>query len=157
MNTNTNTQKTAERPDFEQVKRNYEHALASGKDSTQELTALATAVAYSVLNKCIDPQRKTAADRETVSDNGYNPALVQLKRGIAADLATLDNLRTATNKATRTAYNADGDLTTETVDKDAEKAVAALVGETLSDGIDLVNAAALAILEQAAEHADAPA
>lgn len=154
---NTNTTNTAKsRPDFEQVKRNYETALASGKDSTQELTALATAVAYSVLNKCIDPQRKTAADRETVSDNGYNPALVQLKRGIAADLATLDNLRTATNKATRTAYNADGDLTTETVDKDAEKAVAALV-ETLSDGIDLVNAAALAILEQAAEHADAPA
>ena len=127
---NTNTTNTAKsRPDFEQVKRNYETALASGKDSTQELTALATAVAYSVLNKCIDPQRKTAADRETVSDNGYNPALVQLKRGIAADLATLDNLRTATNKATRTAYNADGDLTTETVDKDAEKAVAALVGE----------------------------
>ena len=152
---NTNTTNTAKsRPDFEQVKRNYETALASGKDSTQELTDLATAVAYSVLNKCIDPQRKTAADRETVSDNGYNPALVQLKRGIAADLATLDNLRTATNKATRTAYNADGDLTTETVDKDAEKAVAALVGETLSDGIDLVNAAAVAILEQAAEHAD---
>lgn len=152
---NTNTTNTAKsRPDFEQVKRNYETALASGKDSTQELTALATAVAYSVLNKCIDPQRKTAADRETVSDNGYNPALVQLKRGIAADLATLDNLRTATNKATRTAYNADGDLTTETVDRDAEKAVAALVGETLSDGIDLVNAAALAILEQAAEHAN---
>ena len=73
MNTyTTNTAKS--RPDFEQVKRNYETALASGKDSTQELTALATAVAYSVLNKCIDPQRKTAADRETVSDNGYNPA-----------------------------------------------------------------------------------
>ena len=158
---NTNTKATAQakantttESAFETVKRNYETALASGKDSTQELTALATAVAYSVLNKCIDPQRKTAADRETVSDNGYNPALVQLKRGIAADLATLDNLRTATNKATRTAYNADGDLTTETVDKDAEKAVAALVGETLSDGIDLVNAAALAILEQAAEHAN---
>ena len=69
---NTNTTNTAKsRPDFEQVKRNYETALASGKDSTQELTDLATAVAYSVLNKCIDPQRKTAADRETVSDNGY--------------------------------------------------------------------------------------
>ena len=52
---NTNTTNTAKsRPDFEQVKRNYETTLASGKDSTQELTALATAVAYSVLNKCID-------------------------------------------------------------------------------------------------------
>lgn len=151
---NTNTTNTAKsRPDFEQVKRNYETALASGKDSTRELTALATAVAYSVLNKCIDPQRKAAPQRETVSDNGYNPALVQLKRGIAADLATLDNLRTAADKATRTAYNADGDMVTETADKDAEKAVTALIGETLSDGIDLVQAAALAILEQAAEHA----
>ena len=76
---NTNTTNTAKsRPDFEQVKRNYETALASGKDSTQELTALATAVAYSVLNKCIDPQRKTAADRETVSDNGYNLSLIHI-------------------------------------------------------------------------------
>lgn len=155
---NTNTTNTAKsRPDFEQVKRAYETALFQGKDSTQELTDLATAVAYSVLNKCIDPQRKTAADRETVSDNGYNPALVQLKRGIAADLATLDNLRTATNKATRMTHNADGDLVSDVVDKDADRAAAALVGETLSDGIDLVNAAALAILEQAAEHAAAPA
>ena len=78
---NTNTKATAQakantttESAFETVKRNYETALASGKDSTQELTALATAVAYSVLNKCIDPQRKTAADRETVSDNGNNPA-----------------------------------------------------------------------------------
>ncbi len=154
MTTTKTAQTTTARPDFDTVKRAYETALATGKDSADELTALATAVAYSVLNKCIDPQRKAAPQRETVSATGYNPALVQLKHGIAANLATLDNLRTATNKATRTAYNADGDLTTETVDKDAEKAVAALVGETLSDGIDLVNAAALAILEQAAEHAD---
>lgn len=143
--------------DFDTLKRNYETALATGKDSTNELTALATAVAYSVLNKCIDPQRRNAPQRDTVTATGYNPALVNLKRGIAADLATLDNLRTATNAATRTAYNADGDLVTDVVDKDADRAAAALVGETLSDGIDLVNAAALAILEQAAEHAAAPA
>ena len=156
MNNNTNTTPTtATRPDFEKVKRNCEKALTNGKDSAQELTALATAVAYSVLNKCIDPQRKTAADRDNVSDNGYNPALVQLKRGIAADRATLDNLRTAADKATRTAYNADGDFITETADSDAEKAVTALIGETLSDGIDLVQTAALAILEQAADHATA--
>ena len=153
MTTTKTAQTTTARPDFNAVKRAYETALATGKDSADELTALATAVAYSVLNKCIDPQRKAAPQRETVSATGYNPALVQLKHGIAADLATLDNLRTAADKATRTAYNTDGDLTTETADKDAEKAVAALIGETLSDGIDLVQAAALAILEQAAEHA----
>lgn len=153
MTTTKTAQTTTARPDFDAVKRAYETALATGKDSADELTALATAVAYSVLNKCIDPQRKAAPQRETVSATGYNPALVQLKHGIAADLATLDNLRTAADKATRTAYNADGDMVTETADKDAEKAVAALIGETLSDGIDLVQAAALAILEQAAEHA----
>lgn len=156
MNTNKTTTRTkadTTTSAFETVKRNYETALAQGKDTTQELTALATAVAYSVINKCIDPQRKAAAQRDTISNNGFNPAMVSLKRGIAADLATLDNLRTAADKATRTAYNADGDMVTETADKDAEKAVAALIGETLSDGIDLVQAAALAILEQATEHA----
>lgn len=153
--TNTTAATTqASRPNFEQVKRNFETALASGKDYTQELTALATAVSYSVLNKCLDPQRKTAVDRETVSNNGNNPAMLKVKQGIANDIATLENTRRNANAATRTTYNADGDLITETVDKTAETALASLISETLTDGIDLVQTAALAILEQAAEHAD---
>lgn len=118
---NTNTKATAQAKAntttasaFETVKRNYEAALASGKDTAQELTALATAVAYSVINKCIDPQRKTAAQRDTASNTGFNPAMVELKRGIAADLATLDNTRRTANAATATTYNADGDLVTVT-------------------------------------------
>lgn len=158
MNTNKTTAQakanTTTAPTFETVKRNYETALASGKDTTQELTALATAVAYSVINKCIDPQRKTAAQRDTASNNGYNPAMVALKRGIAADLATLDNTRRTANAATATTYNADGDLITVTADKDAAAALVGLIDTTLSDGIDLVQTAALAILEQAAEHAN---
>lgn len=145
---------TTARKTFTQAKRDYETALASGKDTSAELTALATAVAYSVINKCIDPQRKTAAERDNVSNNGHNPALVALKNGIAADLATLDNTRRNADKATRTTYNADGDTVTEIADKDAETALAALIGETLSDGIDLVQSAAVAILEQAADHAN---
>lgn len=151
MNNNVTT--TADNT-FEQIKRNYENALASGKDTSTELTALATAVAYSVINKCIDPQRKTAVDRDTVSNNGINPALVAVKQGIAADLAILDSTRRNTDKATRITYNTDGEIVTEIVDNDAEKAVAALIGETLSDGIDLVQTAAVAILKQAAEHAN---
>lgn len=139
---------------FETLKRNYEAALASGKDSGGELMDLSTAIAYSVINKCIDPQRKTAVDRETVSDNGNNPAMLKVKQGIARDIATLENTRRNANAATRTTYNADGDLITETVDKTAETALASLISETLTDGIDLVQTAALAILEQAAEHAD---
>ena len=161
---NTNTKATAQAKantttanTFETVKRNYETALAQGKDTAQELTALATAVAYSVINKCIDPQRKTAAQRDTASNTGFNPAMVALKRGIAADLATLDNTRRTANAATANTYNADGDLVTVIADKDANNALAGLIDETLSDGIDLVQTAALAILEQAAEHATTPA
>lgn len=157
---NTNTKATAQAKantttasTFETVKRNYETALAQGKDTAQELTALATAVAYSVINKCIDPQRKTAAQRDTASNTGFNPAMIELKRGIAADLATLDNTRRTANAATATTYNADGDLVTVTADKDAAAALVDLMETTLSDGVDLVQTAALAILEQAAEHA----
>lgn len=159
-NTNrTNTNATETRNTFEQVKRAYETALASGKDTGTELTALATAVAYSVLNKCIDPQRKTAqtkaADGEqTASNNGHNPALVALKRGIAQDLATLENTRYCSERATRTTYNADGDTVTEIADKDAYNALTTLAADTLTDGIDLIQTAALAIIEQAAEHAN---
>lgn len=147
----TNTKTTA----FENIKRNYETALAQGKDTTQELTALATAVAYSVINKCIDPRRKAAAQQQNAaSDSGYNPVMVELKKGIAADIALLKNTQRAANSATALSYNADGDLLTVTADKDAADALVNLMSVTLTDGIDLVQTAALAILEQAAEHAD---
>lgn len=147
---------TATRKDFETVKRGFETALESGRDYSPELLDLSAAIAYSVINKCIDPQRKAAAGRETVSDNGINPALVELRRGIAFDRRTLDNTTAAANAATRATLNKDGDPVTEVVDKAAEKALAALIGETLSDGIDLVQTAAVALLEQAADHADGP-
>ena len=155
-NKNATTQTAADKRDFEQVKRDFETALENGGDYSPALLDLSTAIAFSVVRKCIDPQRKTAADRETVSDNGLNPAMVELRRGIAFDRRTLDNTQTAANKATKITYTADGDAVTETADHDAENTLNALIGETLSDGIDLVQAAALALLEQAADHADGP-
>ena len=155
-NKNTTTQTAADKRDFEQVKRDFETALENGGDYSPALLDLSTAIAFSVVRKCIDPQRKTAADRETVSDNGLNPAMVELRRGIAFDRRTLDNTQTAANKATKITYTADGDAVTETADHDAETALNALIGETLSDGIDLVQTAACALLEQAADHADGP-
>lgn len=139
---------------FDALKRNYETALASGTDSGGELMELATAVAYSVINKCIDPQRKTAANRETVCDKGYNPAMVQLKQGIAADIGLLEKMRYASENATKTGYNADGEQVTTIADKDAYNALSTLTSESFTDGLDLVNTAALAIIEQAAEHAN---
>ena len=146
----------APRKDFEQVKREFETAFASSPDYGPALMDLSTVFAFSVVNKCIDPQRKAAADLDNVSDNGQNPTMIALKRGIAFDRRTLDNTAAAANAATRCTFNKDGDPVTETVDSDADAALAALVGETLSDGIDLVQTAALALLEQAADHADGP-
>lgn len=157
MNNKTNaTNSTTARKDFETVKRDFETAYASGLDYGPALMDLSTVFAYSVVNKCIDPQRKTAADLDSISDNGLNPAMVALKRGIAADRHNLDNIAAAAAIATRNAYNGEGDVTLETADADAAAAVVELIGDTLSDGIDLVQTAAAAILEQAADHAAAP-
>lgn len=140
---------------FEQVKRDFETAHASGGDYTPQLLNLSTAIARSVVRKCLDPQRKTAGEQYKVSDNGINPAIDDLRRGIAADVHLLDLTAANADKATKTTFDENGDFVTVTADKDAENALNALIGETLSDGIDLVNAAALAILEQAAAHAAA--
>ena len=67
----------------------------------------------------------------------------------------MEKLTAAHNAAFALQYNAAGDLVQVVVDKAAEHAAAALQGETLSDGLDLVNAAVVAILEQTAEHAAA--
>lgn len=139
---------------FEQAKRNYETTLATGSDTTDALTTLATAVAYSVINKCLDPQRKTAPNHVNVSNNGYSAVMQAVKTGIANDLRTLDNTRRNADLATVAHYDTNGDMQTDTNDRDAETALAALIGETLTDGIDLVQSAALAILEQTAEHAE---
>ena len=142
--------------DFEQVKRDFETAHASGKDYGPQLMDLSTAIAHSVVRKCLDPQRKTAPTQYKVSNNGFNPAMDELRRGIAADVQLLDSTAKAADKAAKTAFDENGDFVTVTADKDAENAVNALIDRTLSDGIDLVQEAACAILEQAADHADGP-
>lgn len=138
---------------FAELLRTYERTHAAGADTTDALYALATACALSVVKKCIDPQRKTAEKKETVSSNGISPALTAIRRGIIADNALLEKLTAAHNAAYVLRYNAAGDMVQEVADKAAEKAAAALQGETISDGLDLVNAAVVAILEQTAEHA----
>ena len=152
MNGNTNDSTT--RKDFETVKRTFEQALASGGDYAAPLYDLATAVAYSVVNKCIDPQRKTAAEKDSASDSGCSPLMLELKQGIGTDRRTLDSTRRNANAATRVIFNADGDCITETVDKDAAAALASLLGESITDGFDVVQEAAAALLEQAADHAN---
>lgn len=113
----TTKQNTETVNSFEAVKRAFETAYINGEDVTESLTALAQAVALSVVKKCIDPQSKTAQERETISDNGINPAMVTLRREIISDRKTLEN-----------------DVLT--------------VSNTIGDGLDLVNTAIVALLEQ---------
>lgn len=150
--TTATTETTNQVNPFADLLRAYELAYLAGGDYTAELLNLATATAQSVLKKCVDPQRKSATDRETVSDSGLSPALVSVKRGIVADLAHLANLADSHNRATELCYNKNGDLVSVVVDKTAEKSATALQGETLTDGLDLVNTAVVAILEQSADH-----
>lgn len=130
-------------------------AFEADPRNPETLYPLSRVLAFSVLRKVIDPQRKAAAALETVSNSGYNLALVNLRHSIVADTKALADLATATEKATHATYTADGEPITEIVDPAAEEAAAALIGETLGDGLDLVHAAALALLEQAADHAAA--
>ena len=79
--------------------------------------------------------------------------MVALKRGIYADGKLLANTSTAAANATKVKYNKDGYLVTDVNDSDANLALNDLLSDTLTDGIDLVNTAAMALLEQAAAHA----
>lgn len=137
---------------FGRAKRAFEKAYASGNDYTTELENLATAIAKSVLNKVIDPQRKAATEKSTVSNSGISKALDELKRGIYYDGKNLSNIRHWENADSAMHYSRNGDMVTET-DSGATAALDALMDYTITDGYDLVQTAACALLEQAAEYA----
>ena len=132
---------------FDTMKRDLETAITNGNDYTSELQALSTAIATACVNKCIDPQRTSATTRDTISNNGHNPALLAIRREIYSDTRTLQQTRDNANNATRIVYSADGDINAETVDTDAQTAFDALIGETLGDGLDLAQEASTAILQ----------
>lgn len=148
-------QESEKRKSFDEVKRAFELAYATGGDYGDACMKLAQAVALSVLAKCVDPQRKTAPDRAEVSNTGYSPALLELRRGLMRDVHALANVAYCAEHAEHIERNEDGDIVNITDDPAARDALAKLMSECLSDGIDLVQEAATALIEQAAEHADA--
>lgn len=119
------------------------------KDSNSEkftavATDLATAVAFSVLRKCLDPQAKSGKP----SDSGCNPQLDEVKRSIYRDTNTLKNIDYSCKKAFVTVYNEDGDRQTKTADRDYRYAYNKLTQQTLGDGLDLVNTAIVSLLDE---------
>lgn len=107
------------------------------KEYSDALTDLATAIAYSVLKKCIN--------------TGYNETLVEVRHELTRDRQTLTNTTHCNNNASRLTFNEDGDLVHETIDNDCKKALTALVAQSFGDGLDLVHTAIVAILEETAK------
>lgn len=98
------------------------------------LTDLATAVAYSVLKKCIN--------------TGYNETLVTVRSELTSARRTLESIDYCNEHAAALTYNDNGDLTEKTLDNDLKKALTKLASVTIGDGLDLVNTAIVAILDE---------
>lgn len=111
---------------------------------TEVTTDLATAVAYSVIRKCLDPQAKSGK----TSNSGCNPQLEEVKRSIYRDTNTLKNIDYSCKEAFTTVYNEDGDRQTKTKDSDYRYAYNKLTRRTLGDGLDLVNTAIVSLLDE---------
>ena len=146
---------TTETRNFTDLLRQYEKEYNNDKTSvafSNVLDELATAVAYSVIKKCLDPQRKGRKDGQ-VSNSGCNTQLDEVKRSIYRDKNTLANIDYSCKQAFVTVYNEDGDRQTKTKDSDYRYAYNKLSQQTLGDGIDIVHVAMVALLDES-EKAD---
>lgn len=146
---------TTETRNFTDLLRQYEKEYNNDKTSvafSKVLDELATAVAYSVIKKCLDPQRKGRKDGQ-VSNSGCNTQLDEVKRSIYRDKNTLANIDYSCKQAFTTVYNEDGDRQTKTKDSDYRYAYNKLSQQTLGDGLDLVHIAMVALLDES-EKAD---
>lgn len=146
---------TTETRNFTDLLRQYEKEYNNDKTSvafSNVLDELATAVAYSVIKKCLDPQRKGRKDGQ-VSNSGCNTQLDEVKRSIYRDKNTLKNIDYSCKEAYITTYNEDGDRVTKTKDSDYRHAYNKLTQQTLGDGLDLVHVAMVALLDES-EKAD---
>lgn len=148
---------TTETRNFTDLLRQYEKEYNNDKTSVEfsnVLDELATAVAHSVIKKCLDPQRKGRKDGQ-VSNSGCNTQLDEVKRSIYRDKNTLANIDYSCNQAFATVYNEDGDRQTKTKDSDYRYAYNKLSQQTLGDGLDIVHVAMVALLDESekADHA----
>ena len=122
-------------------------AYNADPQNAEALSSLGEAVARSVLKKVIDPQRNTSAEK--VSNSGFNPALVAVRRELFADLDALNRLSYAENGATGLTVDKNGETKRVIVNKTLKRAADKLSAERLGDGLDLVNEAIAAILAEA--------
>lgn len=138
MKTTTTTTESKQNT-FANLIREYERQARTRTPQTESeytkaLMNLATAVAYSVLRKCIDVSQ--------------NKSLIQVRQEMTKDIAMLNNLIHASNNAYETTYNTNGDSVQAIKDKDCVQALSHIASQTLGDGLDLVNDAVVAIITE---------
>lgn len=97
-------------------------------------------VAYSVIKKCLN--------------TGYNSTLEQVRRELGRDLHELDTLHNASMTAYGATLNDNGDYKRVTLDTGAVAALNRLSSVQLGDGVDFVNVAVVAILDETAKQAE---
>lgn len=150
----TVTTATATTKHFAELVTDFETDYISGNSNSPALIPLARMIACSVLNKCLDPQRKTAPSREEISDNGNSSALLELKKDIVHDVKALETFATATKTAVKGGFDKNGDYTPVIVDPSLLDGLNILDGETIGDGFDLVQTAVVALLEVSAKYSN---
>lgn len=143
--------KTTKQPNnFETLLTKFETLHINAPHSTEysdTLQELSTAVAYSVLRKVIDPQRYNTQNNN-VSNSGFNSQLVNMKNVLYRDIQSIKNVNVLEPLCIGHTLNDNGDDVTIITDKSLYDGYNKLVSHVLSDGMDLVQVASLAILEQ---------
>lgn len=121
---------------FTELLRAYENAVITMDNKPAEysnaLQELAQAVTLAVLKKCINASS--------------NKALVSVRNSLLEDMNTLNAIKYASENTSGEHYNENGDLISD--NNEFEQILSAMCKKSFGDGMDLVNEAIIAIMEE---------
>lgn len=154
----TKTNKT-NKGTFETLLREYEkqarlHVDGKGNETeyTKALQTLATACTFSVLKKLCNVGGTITEEKKHISDSAK--VVRQLRTTLFQDLRNIENLYNAVNNSSEYQYNDNGDIVEIITDKELHNAIPELLRYSYDDGLDLLNTAIIAILDETAKTQD---
>jgi hypothetical protein len=146
----TNTHETTTTTTFADLLHNYEVATRNKETNptayANTLQELATACTYSVLKKLSSVRGKVDEGKKAKGDSGH--IFRTMRNELTADLYNLKDLDYAVNNSTRMTFDKDGDYVQEVTDRHLWDAIPTLLDNVLNDGLDLVNTAICAIMDE---------
>lgn len=146
------SQKTAQtdtKKSFEDRVKEFTAVATTAPNSTEFTTTLyafATAVAYSVIKKCLDPQRTGGQ----LSNNGFNASIFAVYKSIGTDYHTAIDFNTAVGGIEyKTVYDKHDNTKRVCITPDFDAVITKHVySKTYNDGMDLIHVAIMAILSE---------